>query len=305
MPTLPGFGTAFLETSRNTILSGFLALPILLITITGFLATATANVGLILLFLGQIFVVPIAQILLSLVRSVSFIQSTFVLDPNLKYEAFPRLSAFSPADVTADMVPPVTSYWIAHLMFFSSYLIMNAIALYTVDTGGCPPGWIDMGLTCQEPITYGKCDKGSTTPNVCSDNQGFCCGALIQSVENKLGGGQRTVRPSTGGSVQSKTFKSVDTGDFKSENRKAHAITALIVTTLTLIAATATYYNISRAETPGSLAIATLVFVPLGVGWFELAKLCGLSVADVFGVASQLNVPSGNSMPYACVNITR
>jgi hypothetical protein len=97
----------------------------------------------------------------------------------------------------------------------------------------------------------------------------------------------------------------VDTGDFKSENRKAHAITALIVTTLTLIAATASYYKISSAETPGSLAIATLVFVPLGVGWFELAKLCGLSVADVFGVASQLNVPSGNSMPYACINITR
>jgi hypothetical protein len=294
MSSLPGFGTAFFETTRNTILSGFLALPILLITVSGFLATATANVGMILLFLGQIFVVPLAQILMSLLRP--YAASTFVLDPNLTYATFPRLSAFSPADTTPNMVPPVTSHWVAQMMFFSSYLMMNAISLYTADMQGCPSGWIDMGLTCQEPIVYENCPPGKvTTPLTCETPQYDTYGTPKPSIID--------ARPHRGGSVQPKT--STNTGDFKSENRKAHAITALIIIILALIAATTTYYRMSNAETPGSIAVSLLVFVPLGIAWFQLALQCGLSSADVFGIASQLNVPTGTSMPYACVNITK
>jgi hypothetical protein len=294
MSSLPGFGTAFFETTRNTILSGFLALPILLITVTGFLATATANVGMIFLFLGQIFVVPLAQILLSFIRP--YVASTFVLDPTLTYATFPKLSAFSPADTTPNMVPPVTSHWVAQMMFFSSYLIMNAVALYTTDTDTCPNGWIDMGLTCQEPITYDACRSDQvTTPVTCETPQYNTDGTPKPSII--------TPRPHHGGKVQGKSSK--NTGDFKSENRKSHAITALIVTSITLIAATITYYRISNAETPGSIAVALLVFVPLGIACFQGALQCGLSSADVFGIASQLNVPNGNSMPYACVNITK
>ena len=295
MSSLPGFGTAFFETTRNTILSGFLALPILLITVTGFLATATANVGMILLFLGQIFVVPLAQILLSFIRPR--VASTFALDPNLTYANFPKLSAFSPADTTSDMIPPVTSHWVAQMMFFSSYLMANAISLYSVDIASCPSGWTDMGLTCQEPIVYGACPPGQDTkPLTCELPQYNSDGSRKPSII--------TPRPSTGGSVQSKTFKSVDTGDFKSENRKSLAITSLIIIIITVIVATTTYYRISNAETPGSIAVALLVFVPLGIACFQVALQCGLSSADVFGIASQLNVPNGNSMPYACVNIT-
>jgi hypothetical protein len=44
------------------------------------------------------------------------------------------MCALSPWDVKNDMRPPVTSYWIANLFFFSSYLMANAIDLYVIET---------------------------------------------------------------------------------------------------------------------------------------------------------------------------
>lgn len=226
----------FFNTVRTTILSGFVALPIILITLTGFLATTTANVGMILLFLGQIFVIPLVLILFGFLRRVGVVQKIFDLDPNLTYATFSRASAFSPADVKSDQVPPVTSFWLANVIFFTTYLFLNGYALYNM------------------PV-----ETKSADPT-------------------------------------------------KVENRKAHALTSMIVTAIIMITLTILYirYVGYNTETPGSISLAVLVFGSLGYGWFELAKLCGLRTADLFGVSSQIFLPSPgeNEFPYTCINIT-
>lgn len=220
------------QTAKNTILSGFLALPILLFTISGFLATTTANVGLIIVFLTQIAVIPGVLFLLGLLRNIGAIQHILGLTPNLTYAAVNRMSALSPADVLPSHTPPVTSYWMANLVFFASYLLSNAWALYA------------------EPAS----DSVSAT---------------------------------------------------KVENRKAQALTSFILVLLVTVVLIAVYYVQVRAETPGSVALAVAVFAPLGYGVFELAKLCGLRTADLFGVSTQMGgVPGEGVYPYACVAIS-
>lgn len=129
---LPGIGEGFFTVTRNTIVSGFLALPIVLITAAGFLATSTANVGFMLVFLAQIFVIPILQFGLGFLRSLGFIQNILRLDPNLSYASTSKSCAISPVDVKPDMIPPPTSYWMANVVFFTTYILSNAYALYSV-----------------------------------------------------------------------------------------------------------------------------------------------------------------------------
>jgi hypothetical protein len=230
---LPGIGEGFFTVTRNTIVSGFLALPIVLITIAGFLATSTANVGFILVFLAQIFVIPILQFLLGFVRSFGFIQNIFRLDPNLSYATTSKSCAISPVDVKSDMIPPPTSYWMANVLFFTTYVLSNAYALYSV-------------------------------------------------------------APET-----------TDVNASKEENRKAQALTAFVLTLGISLMFIVNYYLYVGCETPGSLALALVLYVPLGYGWFKLAEYCGLRTADTFGIAGQLFIPSGSegTFPYACINV--
>ena len=232
--SLPGNGEGFFVITRKTLNSGFLALPIILITLSGFLATTTANVGMILLFLGQIFVIPAVLFLLGLLRKIPVLQYIFGLDPSLTYTTFPKTCVFSPADVKGDQVPPVTSFWLANTLFFTTYVFMNAFALYNMPA-----------------------ETKSADPT-------------------------------------------------KVENRKAHAITSMVLTLLVMISFIFIYLNYVGCETLGSGILAFAVFVPLGYGWFELAKLCGLRTADLFGVSSQifLPTPGENEFPYTCINIT-
>jgi hypothetical protein len=230
---LPGNGEGFFATTRNTLNSGFLALPIILITLAGFLATTTANVGMILLFLGQILVIPTVLLLLGFLRNIPFLANILGLDSSLTYATFSKACAFSPADVKADQVPPVTSFWMANVIFFTTYVFMNGLALYNMPA-----------------------ETKSADPT-------------------------------------------------KVENRKAHAITSMVLTLLVMISLIVVYVRHVGCETPGSITLALAVFVPLGYGWFELAKLCGLRTADLFGVSSQIFLPnpSENEFPYACINI--
>jgi hypothetical protein len=230
---LPGIGEGFFAVTRNTIVSGFLALPIVLITVAGFLATSTANVGFMLVFLAQIFVIPLLQFLLGFLRSFGSIQRIFQLDPTLTYAKVSKGCAISPVDVAPDMIPPPTSYWMANVLFFTTYILTNAYSLYSVAT------------------------------------------------ETK------------------------DPDPTKEENRKAQALTAFILTLGTAIVLISNYYMYVGCETPGSLALALLLYVPLGYGWYKLAEFCGLRTADTFGIASQLFIPTGSEgeFPYACINL--
>ena len=55
--------TTILEYAKNMLILGFLSLPLMLVAFTFFMGFGLGNVGMILLFLGQITVVPIATFL--------------------------------------------------------------------------------------------------------------------------------------------------------------------------------------------------------------------------------------------------
>lgn len=59
---MPGT-TTVLEYTKNMLILGFLSLPLMLIAFTFFMGFGLGNVGLILLFLGQITVVPFTTFL--------------------------------------------------------------------------------------------------------------------------------------------------------------------------------------------------------------------------------------------------
>jgi len=294
----PADGSGFFTQARSMLSSGFLALPIILITMTGFMATTTANIGMIILFLGQLFAVPLVQTLMSYIRSIPVLEQVFAIGSSPVYGSYNKLCALSPADIQGDQGVPVNSYWMANVIFFMTYILMNAQSLYIAKSAGCPAGWTDMGFTCQEPISYKKCADGLIEQAL------TCVAPIIYNDDGSIkGGGQVTPREKQGGRSQA---KSEDLSkDFKSENRKAHAMTAFIITLVVFITLITIHYRNVGCETPGSLALALLLYVPLGVGWFYLAEKCSLRAADIFGIASQMGTPSeaGQSFPYACVPV--
>lgn len=99
---LPGIGEGFFAQTKNTLIAGFLAMPIILITISGFFATTTANVGMMIVFLGQIIGVPAVQMILTWLRGFAFLQRIFSLGPTLTYENYPRNCSLSPVDIKGD-----------------------------------------------------------------------------------------------------------------------------------------------------------------------------------------------------------
>jgi hypothetical protein len=118
-------GQDFFSTIRTTLLAGFTSLPLILICISGVLGTVTANMGLFMLFLGQILLIPFVQVILSglripLIRTLGLSSSSaFTQD----------MCAISPSLSKTDSAP-VVSYWLANVVFFFSYLITNAFILY-------------------------------------------------------------------------------------------------------------------------------------------------------------------------------
>lgn len=230
---LPGIGEGFFSLTKNTLTSAFLALPIIFITITAFFAMTTANTGMMILLLGQILAVPTVQIFLGFLRGLGFIQKWFSLGQPLTYGSYDKQCSLSPVDVRDDQIVPPISYWLAHVVFFGSYVLSNAITIYSSD------------------------------PEV----------------------------------------KNAD--PIKVENRKAQALTALILSAAIIIFFVYQHYNFVGCDTFGSLFVGLIVYSGLGYAFFELAKVCGLRTADLFGIATKLYLPSpgDSSFPYACVNI--
>jgi hypothetical protein len=118
-------GQDFFSTIRTTLLAGFTSLPLILICISGVLGTVTANMGLFMLFLGQILVIPFVQLLLSGLR----IPLTRTLGLSSSAAFTQDMCAISPSLSKTDSAP-VVSYWLANVVFFFSYLITNAAILY-------------------------------------------------------------------------------------------------------------------------------------------------------------------------------
>jgi hypothetical protein len=124
---------SFTKNLRILIQQSFLSLPLLFIGWSLFLGGLQGNIGLLVLFLGQLTVVPLATTLSNvflefLVKKIdgslgtmSYIQTHNVDVCNL----IPGST-----DYTTPFVGVAPSYWMAHIVFFFSFLLSNAYSVY-------------------------------------------------------------------------------------------------------------------------------------------------------------------------------
>jgi hypothetical protein len=107
-----------LLSARSSILSGFRALPLILVSFIGFLAVGIGNMGLFMLFIGHILIIPIIYI-------------TNTLCSKLPAPVHSRVGMLVPSATSTEIYDPVhPSFWMAHILFFFGYLLMNAGILY-------------------------------------------------------------------------------------------------------------------------------------------------------------------------------
>jgi hypothetical protein len=115
---------------------------------------------------------------------------------------------------TGAMVPVAPSFWMAHVIFFITYLLSNARGVYELK------------------------------PN------------------KKI-------------------------SDFYYENRKAKALTIMILSIFAAIGISVARYYTNTETVPGIL-VGFLLVAPVSYGWYKFAETCGARHADVFGIVPQL-----------------
>ena len=113
-----------MDTLRTTILMGFRALPLLLISFVGFLAIGLGNMGMFILLLGHMLVVPIMTAIAQFITGKMYIVGdgrAFVTGSDV-VQLVPSLSSSQPVNV-------MPSYWMQHVLFFFGYLLANGVGL--------------------------------------------------------------------------------------------------------------------------------------------------------------------------------
>ena len=107
---------------RTTLIMAFRTLPIILISFIGFLAVGLGNFALFFLFIGHIVVVPIATIISQTIFS-KINNKAFTVEASNKATFVPGALYSSP------FISVAPSFWMAHVLFFMSYIIANAISI--------------------------------------------------------------------------------------------------------------------------------------------------------------------------------
>ena len=110
---------------RSTIVAAFLSLPLLFISFTAFLAIALGAPGLIMLFAGQI-VISGATFGIHMIGD-------FFLKAKLQGDMYVQAenAMLIPGTYTSGVVNVTPSYWMVHVIFFLSYLLANAVQVFT------------------------------------------------------------------------------------------------------------------------------------------------------------------------------
>ena len=117
-----------LQSIRTTLLMSFRTLPLILVSFVGFLGLGLGNMGLFILFVGQVLIVPIATILLQTITGMILPPTGvngspfFVRSSNVGL-IVPDSSFDSPFQNVAP------SFWMMQVLFFANYMLSNAIAI--------------------------------------------------------------------------------------------------------------------------------------------------------------------------------
>jgi len=120
-----------LQSIRTTLLMSFRTLPLILISFVGFLGMGLGNMGLFILFVGQVLIVPIATILLQTITGMilpptSVNGSAFFVRSSNVGLIVPDSSFDSPFQ---NVTP---SFWMMHVLFFATYMVSNAMAILSL-----------------------------------------------------------------------------------------------------------------------------------------------------------------------------
>lgn len=85
-------------------------------------------------------------------------------------------------------------------------------------------------------------------------------------------------------------------------NRKDQALMAAIVSSIVLVTLLFLRYKLTGCETLFGISVGLVSMIPLGIGWYYLAKSTGIRSADIFGIAGQI-LPSAayDPPPTTCV----
>ena len=137
-----------LQTMRESILTAFKALPLLLVSYTAFLAIGLGNMGLFVLFIGQALIVPLSTELLHMGIDRVYSPITDILY-HVKNTDIVHLVPTTAGGLGVNVTP---SYWMAHFLFFMAYLLANAVSIRSMD--------VEKGVP--EPLAESRKAKATT-----------------------------------------------------------------------------------------------------------------------------------------------
>ena len=113
-----------LDLTKKSLIMFFLALPLVLINIVFFLGIGLGNAGLLFLNVGQIALVPIAVTILHII--------TNLIPDRVYHSDIGQLVPSVPISSMSEKLNVYPSYWMAHFVFFCSYIFFNALELYNM-----------------------------------------------------------------------------------------------------------------------------------------------------------------------------
>ena len=117
-----------LQSIRTTILMAFRTLPLILVSFVGFLGLGLGNIGLFMLFVGQVLIVPLATALVQTLAGMA--QPPINENGSLFFVKSSNVALLVPDssfDSPFQNVAP--SYWMAQVIFFAAYMLSNAVAI--------------------------------------------------------------------------------------------------------------------------------------------------------------------------------
>ena len=88
--------------------------------------------------------------------------------------------------------------------------------------------------------------------------------------------------------------------DVKVRNRKDRLYTSMVIGILITLLFVYLRYSFTGCETMVGVAVSALVFVPLGIYWYDFAALCGAKNADIFGISASI-LPKGSDKTQVCI----
>ena len=121
-----------IQSIRTKILLLFRYLPMYVVSFVGFLGGATANIGLLSLFLGHLFIVPV----------VTFIIRLLPLPYRVPWSDTGTLIPVNPNKISEVDQPTIITYWMAHMVFFFTYVLLNTWNIYKMPADASASEWL-------------------------------------------------------------------------------------------------------------------------------------------------------------------